>query len=518
MNPAPPSNIFWFIVVIAFWAFYGLAGRDAWRHEEVMALAPILDWLDGAVSLWATPAPLYTWVAGNLARLGLTGIAGIDAQDGARLASGLFTLLAMAFTGLAARALFGAGFGPVAALALLGAFGLMLLSHALLPEAALLAAWAALLYGVSIGHVRPGTGVVAIGLALAALTLGMRGFPDLAIGVLIVLLPLLSPAWRSSEYLRASLFGLTLAAMVIAATLYALRAAGLLEVWLAGHGYASPRVPDRAYTELAWFAWPLWPLALAAIWHEHRRLGRAIELHMPLIALALLLAAALFPAWSRDGALLPALLPLALLAAYAVDILRRGAANAFYWFGVLCFLFFGFAFWLYFAAIEWGIPAHMAERVARLTPNYQPGSVDRFSLGVAVALTLGWLVAIPLFPRAKSRPILVWATGMVLVWGLIAALYRPWIEAGWGYRPLLEDMARHLPAEACLDARVDPAMAVMLRYHTRHPARQDCPWLLLAVDRKAAEQPAPPNRAEVVWEGQRPRQKALGYVLYHARP
>lgn len=515
MNPTPRANQFWLVLLAVFWAYLGLTGRDAWKAEEVLALSPILDWLAGVLPASHSPAPLYTLVAGTFAKL-FTGH--WDIQDAARLASGLFTLLALLFTGMGARALFGPGFGAAAVLSLVGGLGLMLRAHALLPETALLAAWAALIYGVVAGRAHPRRGGVVIGLALAALGLGLRGVPDVLIGLALVWLPQLSPSWRDNEYRRAALMGSGIALALLVAVLGLLTLGGHLPGWLAEHGFSRYwplRNPASAYSELPWFTWPLWPLAAWAVWHSHRRLGRTPELHPPLVALALLALAALFPAWSRDGALLPILLPMALLSAFAVEHLRRGAAQAFYWFGVLCFLFFTLAFWVYFSAIEWGYPVKLAARVARLTPGYQPGGIEAGAIWLAGAATLVWLVAIPLFPRAKTRPVLVWATGMILVWTLIAALFKPWVEAGWGYRPLIMDMARHLPPQACLNVRVDPPMALMLRYHLNPPRRPDCPWTFTLVTRK----PAKPGRLEaerqvqVVWEGFRPRYKSQVYRL-----
>ncbi|MBM4182539.1 MAG: glycosyltransferase family 39 protein, partial [Betaproteobacteria bacterium] len=147
MNPTPRANQFWLIVLAALWAFYGLVGRDAWKGEEALALAAVLDWLAGTSSAWATPAPLYTLVAGLTAQLAS---GHWDVQDGARLASGVFTLLALLFAGMTARSLHGPGHGAAAVLALIGCMGLMLRVHALLPETALLAGWSALLYGVAV--------------------------------------------------------------------------------------------------------------------------------------------------------------------------------------------------------------------------------------------------------------------------------------------------------------------------------------------------------------------------------
>jgi hypothetical protein len=518
MNPTPPSKLFWLFLLLAFWSFYGLIGRDAWKAEEAVALTPILDWLDGLASIWSTPAPLYTLAAGFAVKMGL---AGGDIQDAARLTSGLFTCIALLFTGLSARALYGPGFGSTAAIALVGGFGLMLRAHALLPETALLAAWSVLLYGVIAARNHPVSGMLAIGMALPLLTLGLRGLPDLIAGLLIVLLPLFSPTWSDRHCRKTVLRGLLLGVGVMLIGLVYLLASGDWNGWLQWHGpaqFAALRTPSSAFAELPWFVWPLWPLAFAAIWHEHRRLTRAVELHIPLLAVVVLLAAALVPAWSRDGALMPVFMPLALLAAYGVDNLRRGAAQAFYWFGVLLFTLLAFVFWVYFAAIEWGYPSGLAHHLARLTPSYRPGSVQAASYVLAGAATLLWLIATPLFPRAKNRPILVWATGMILIWILVAALFRPWIEAGWAYRPLIADLSRHLPAGACLNvAQVDPAMQTMLRLHRRAAVQASCPWTLkLAAKETGKSRSTPEHR--VLWQGARPRYKSQVYRLEWREP
>jgi 4-amino-4-deoxy-L-arabinose transferase-like glycosyltransferase len=509
MNPTQPAKLFWLLLLAVFWAFYGLTGRDAWKADEALALAPILEARADLSLVWGAPAPLHVAVATLLAKFAAPWL---DLQDGARLASGVFTLAALLFTALAARRLFGPGFAATAMLALIGCLGLMLRMHALAPETALLAVWSALLAGVALGRDSSRLGGVLIGLALSALFLGLRGLPDLVAGLALVLLPLASPEWRRPAYRRALALGLGLAAALSAATLLALHAGGLFEAWSRWHGVqhlATVATSFRAFSELPWLAWPLWPLALAALWHEHRRLGRAWELHLPVLALLAALFATLWPSWTRDGGLLPLLPPLALLAAHGVDTMKRGAAQAFYWFGVLCFMFFIIAFWTYFAALEWGMPSRLAAHVARLTPGYQVGSVTTAGVLLATVATALWLLAIPLFPRAKIRPVLVWGSGMVLVWTLLIALFRPWMEAGWAYRPVIEDLRAHLPAGACLKIETDPAMRAMLRYHlpTRHGA--DCSWLLVSADREL-DANIPPT-----WEGARPRLKRQGYRLYH---
>lgn len=502
MHPTQPAKIFWLTLLVVFWAFYGLTGRDAWKAEEALAFAPVLDVIQGDASSWSTPAPLHVSISLLSAR---AGAAWFGWQEGARLASGLFSLIALAFTALAARKLFGPGYGIAAVLSLLGCLGLMLRMHALAPDTLLLATWAMLLAAVAVSREHPRSGGGLMALSLFALGLGLRGLPDLGIALALVLLPLASRDWRQPEYYRALSVGLAGFALAAYALLVHLHGSDQLAAWWHLHGFVSYQGP-RALGEFFWFAWPAWPLALVAIWHEHRRLRRARELHFPLLALALSFLSSLLPAWSRDGSLLFLLPPLALLAAYAVPRLRRGAAQGFYWFGVVCFLFFLFAFWLYFAAIEWGMPVKLAAHVARLAPAYQPGAID--SLTIPVLATVLWLVAIPLFPRATIRPVLVWASGMVLSWTLLVSMFFPWVETSWAYRPVIQDLRQHLPAGACLKMETDAAMRTMVRYHLNPPQTAHCAWLLTDTPRDEA----------ALWEGSRTRKKDHMYRLYRISP
>ncbi|HEX8979644.1 MAG TPA: hypothetical protein VF811_08035 [Parasulfuritortus sp.] len=504
------SEKFWLLVFLAVWCFFGLTGRDAWKPEEAMALRPVLDWLEHGGLAAGSPSPFHTLIAGLFAWLSQPWL---DAQDGARLASGGLTLGALVFTAMAARNLFGPGYGAAAALALMGSFGLMLRAHALLPETALLMGYAWLLYGISQARENPRRG--AAGIAVAGLVLALsRGLPDLVATLLIVLLPLLSRDWRSRNYRRSLLLGLAGLTVLLAAWLAALHLSGdhAVDTWW--REFTSRLKPDQTpaslLNQLSWFTWPVWPLALWTIWHEHRRLGRESSLHPVLGALLITFVLGLWPSHS-GGSSLPLLIPLSLLAAHGVDTLKRGEAQGFYWFGVLCFMFFALAFWIYFAALEWGMPYQIASHLKHMTPLYRAGHVGPGMILGAAAATLLWLVAIPLFPRAKVRPVLVWATGMALTWFLLIMLFRPWAEAGWGYRPLIDDMARHLPANACLRAEVDPAMATMLRLHLgeRYHLKGECAYWLTTRSKPELHEPM-----REVWNGYRPRDRYKHYRLF----
>jgi len=507
LQATAPDKLAWLVVFALVWALYGLAGRDAWQADEAHALGAVLDWLERGTL--PPQAPFYTWVAGLTARL-LGGI--YTLQEGARWASGLFALIGVLFTGLAARSLFGAGYGAMAALLLMGAFGLVLRVHALLPETAILAGYALLLYGLAESRRGPNRAwAIFAGALVLFLT---RGLVDLLAVLLCALLPLALPGFATRSYRLVLVEAGIMLALAIIAWLVYLGGVGLLADWWSGQvaRFTAFRGVARQFDTLIWFAWPAWPLALAAIWHEHRRLGRENPLHLPLLATGAALLAGLFAAYSHDGVAMPALVPLTLLATFGIATLRRGAAQAFYWFGVTCFVFFALAFWLYYGALEWGVPRRLAAHLARLTPGYTP-QVSAGNVGLAAAATLAWLAAVPLFPRAKVRPALVWATGITLSWVLLVTLLKPWAELSWGYRPIADAVAARLPASACVEVEATGAARIMMDYHLarRLPAAgQRCGWRLEVGARDAQLRPG----ADLVWEGRRPREKREVYRLY----
>lgn len=507
LHPTAPDKLAWLVLFALIWAFYGLGGRDAWQADEALALGAVLDWLERGDL--PPQAPLYTWVAGLSARW----LAGLyTLQEGARWASGLFALVGVLFTALAARSLYGTGYGAIAALLLMGAFGLVLRVHALLPETALLAGYALLLYGLAESRRGPDRGwAIFAGAFVLLLT---RGLVDVAAALLLATLPLALPGFATRGYRLALVKAGILLALALIGWLAYLGSEGLLAGWWSEQvaRWAAYRGIARPFNTLIWFAWPAWPLALAAVWHEHRRLARENPLHLPLVATAAALLAGLFPAYSHDGVAMPALVPLTLLATFGVATLRRGAAQAFYWFGATCFVFFTLAFWLYYGALEWGVPARLAAHLTRLTPGYVP-QVLAGDVGLAALATLAWLAAVPLFPRAQVRPALVWATGITLSWVLLVTLLRPWAELSWGYRPIAQAVEARLPARACIGIEASGAARVMMQYHLaqRLPAAGErCAWRLEVVGRDAEIRPG----AELVWEGRRPREKREVYRLY----
>src|SRR5258708_9767842 len=84
-------------------------------------------------------------------------------RDGARLTSGLYAAATLVLVGLSARAAWGEGRGLVAMIAFLGCIGLLVDSHLMFTDIALLAGFALSYYGLALSRTRPALAGLALG-------------------------------------------------------------------------------------------------------------------------------------------------------------------------------------------------------------------------------------------------------------------------------------------------------------------------------------------------------------------
>jgi 4-amino-4-deoxy-L-arabinose transferase-like glycosyltransferase len=273
---------------------------------------------------------------------------------------------------------------------------------------------------------------------------------------------------------------------------------------------------------LLWYAWPALPLAAWALWSKRRAL-RTKPLALPIVSFfSVLLVLGLSIETRSDPALL-LLPPLVLLAVPGVATLRRGAANAFDWFGMMTFSCFAAIVWVVWSAMVFGWP----ERLARQAVRLEPGFIGVFSFpacAFAALATLVWFWLIITSPRSPMRGIMHWMAGLTLFWLLIATLWMPWIDYGKTYRPMSASLAKALPANAnCIaNANLPDSILASLDYFDRirtitlkDPASKRCDWLLV---HGQARDPAAIAAAgwRHVWEGKRPgdRRESEKFHLY----
>ena len=215
----------------------------------------------------------------------------------------------------------------------------------------------------------------------------------------------------------------------------------------------------------------------------------------------------------RSATALLLLPPLVLLAVAGVGNLRRGAANAFDWFGMVTFTFFAAIAWIGWSALVFGWP----ERLARQAVRLEPGFVGVFSTPaffIALTCTGIWFWMIVTSPRSPMRGIMHWMAGLTLFWLLLASLWMPWIDYGKTYRNISASLSKALPADTKNDCIAGASLPLSLLgaleyFHDIRVVSQKneqaaaCSWLLTqGVPRDPAGLAEAGWRLE--WSGNRP--------------
>lgn len=508
------------VALAAVYLLSGIIGRDPWKTVDAIHLGIAHDFAGAGGWLfphlagepWPHDAPLYHWVAALLGRL-LGDL--LPFHDAARLATPLFAAIFLAGLAGAARAFHGTYAARIAPLLAIGTLGLLLPLHEAQPAVAGIACAALAWWGGGLllqeqGAARwRGGALLGVGCGLAFLSHGLVGL-------------LMAAAVLPAPTLRRDWPALVLALLVATALAAAWPLAVILhdpQLWQSwwrnelAEMLHSRRPPSAVHAELvAWGYWPILPLALWGLWVERRRIERCL---LPLLG-ALLGLAWFLSGSTRLAALLPAMIPLILLASAGADRLRRGAANAWNWFALTSFTFFGALVWLGASAQGLGWPEKIAANFAKTAPGHAADYAP-FALAWAAALSLLWLLSWRL-PRAPWRACLHWAAGTTLLWALTATLWMSWLDHPRTYRPVVDALRSALPNNpGCIERStgVGAAQRAALDYfaglRTQPPrhATQNCFWRVHVGN--PGHQPR--DGWVAVWQGSRPGDRRERWYL-----
>lgn len=519
------------------WILPGLIGHDPWKPDEAYTFGVVYDIVKGGS--WIVPT-----LAGEpfldkppLAYLAAAASAGVFSSllplhDAARLATGFWMALTFAFTAVSGREFHGTRYGAVSALLLLGCFGLVVRSHQLITDVAMLAGFAIAYYGFALSLRRPAAGGAWIGTGAGIAFLANGLLAPAILALIALLLPVVSRGWRGRGYAGSMLIAAGAAApwLLIWPLLLYLRSEALFEVWLwdenIGRYFGKTElVPDIGTVHylriLPWYAWPVWALVLWVLWRERLAGLRKPAIVLPLVGFLVTLGVLSGSADARELYALPLLLPLSLLAVPAPETLRRGAANAWYWFSAMTFTFFVAVFWFYWSGLELGIPARLHEHLHRIRPGYEPG-FKWLPFSLALAYTLAWFAVLFSFKRSPMRPVVVWAAGMTAAWALTAILFIGWVDNAKSYRSMIAGMTAAMPKQyRCVSSRElgEPQRALLHYFAGIITEREEgiarspnCDLLL--VQSKPQEELAPRGPWKKIWEGNRPGDKDERYRLY----
>jgi hypothetical protein len=459
------------VALFLFCAAYvlpGLFGRDPWRGADITAFGYMLSIAQGQ-SAWLSPtvtglppetAVLPFWL--GAAAIKLLGFA-MDPALAARLPFALLLVGVLVLTWYSTYHLartdaaqpvpfaFGGEADPVdyaramadgALLALIATLGLLQLGHETTPELAQLTSVALFLYAMAASAFRGIKPKMAVMMALPALAASGAPAMAMALGVAGAVV-----SWNSSyATVRQFTAWITASAVLAAAVAAALGAWG----WRLGAYHSAAQVL-ALLKEFAWFLWPCWPLALLTLWRWRRQwLKRHITVPVVVLSTSLLASIAM---GGSDRALLLGLPALAVLAAFSLPTLKRGAAAAVDWFSVFFFSGSAIVIWVIYVAMQTGSPVQPAANVARLVPGFTApfSAIELFFAGLA---TLAWMWLVQWRTGRNRHPLwksmVLPASGVALCWLLLMTLWLPLLDYGRSYRPLIDQIARHVPRGSCV--------------------------------------------------------------------
>lgn len=517
------------IVLCAIWVLTGLVGHQPWSNEA-SAISIVQSMLSMQAPALLAPIavgksqiehpPIYYWIASLMAKA-FSPLLSI--HDAARLSSGFWMILTLLVMGMSGRELWGAGQGRQATLIFMSSLGLVVTAHQLIPAVSSLFGTAMAFYGFALSKRRPYRASILLGSGVGISFLSGGILMPLNLILTGFMLALCFRAWRTKSFAIVAMLALCISIGWSALWLWPayLVVPGELTVWwqysLQGFQYASHW---QFIKTLVWYAWPALPLACWGAWRLRQQWLNKPRLQLILVFFLATLAGL---GWFTNGSetfALPLLIPLSMLACGSVEMLKRGAAAALNWFGLMFFGLLGFLIWLGWFAHVTGWPAKLAARMVILSGMPEsPFNITQCLIGVL--LTVLWLLAIN--PKRSNRAAVTeWAVGITMTWSLLMTLWLPLIDSARSYQPVFTGIKQHLPERfACINSRnLPPAQQALMHYYTGirvlpleiSPALA-CDLYLIRDQRNQAVL-EPGSDWELIWQGKRPAERKENLRLY----
>jgi len=451
----------------------GLFGRDPWKNADIAAFGQMWSLALGQASWWAPHVGGVPPSGGGILPYWLGGAfisalqPWVDPALAARLPfAGLLVAvlsltwyatyhlarteaaqpLPLAFGGEARAPDYARALADGALLALMATLGLLQVGHETTPEMLQLTGSALFTYGLAAAPYRAAKARLATLFSLILLAGSGSPFIAILLAGVGVAVCLRSTEDSMKQHLRW---------VVLSGVLAGCLATGLSWLGLSGWHWRLAGMPSiGAVVRLfLWFTWPALPLAILTVWSWRRQ---ALRRHIAVPLLSVLIGfGACLAMGGQDRALLHALPPLAVLAAFSLPTIKRGLSAAIDWFSVFFFTGTALLIWVVYGAMYTGWPHSTASNVAKLVPGYAK-SFSWPLLIIAAAATLAWLGLVrwrtARHQSALWKSVVLPAGGVALGWLLLMTLWLPLMDQSRSYRLLMERIKPQVRVGSCIAA------------------------------------------------------------------
>ncbi|MFM7482498.1 MAG: ArnT family glycosyltransferase [Candidatus Methylopumilus sp.] len=518
------AKIHSFVVLCLIWVFAGLFGHAPWKGYETQSISAIHAVLNGhllaplaASEDTLTSPPLYYWTGAILGKL-LTPL--ISLHDASRLINALWMGLTILMIGMTNRELWGIGFGRQAALVFIGSVGLIFNVHTLMPGIATLTGLTMGFYGLALSKRRPFRSAILLGVGLGLSFLSGGVVPLLSLILSALLLPICFEIWQTRRYglVLALSLCMSLPFLLLWPILLWWQKPEMFAAWINNFHLFQKQNYIFYIKNLSWFAWPALPLAIWGLWKFKYKIWSQAKFQLPIIFFVSTLIITASYAKTNQALLMPFLIPLSTIAAGSIETLRRGAASALNWFGIILFSTLLFLIWLGWSAMLTGYPQKTYERMQFLAQTNE-SHFNIFILIIAILLTAIWIFSM-IKTRITNRSCTTnWSIGLTVCWALLMALWLPWINHKKDFSPLFLSMEKVIQDKTCLTTHnINDAQIDLIDYYlnikvTREGDRSNCHYLLVYQSHKKDLPPMTENW-KLVWSGKQPGDKN-NYKLFY---
>ncbi len=517
------------IILCAIWLLMGLVGHSPWKPYESHTISVVKTILESgnliaplsASSNQIANPPLYYLSATLTAKL-FSGI--LPLHDAARIATGLWMMITLLMIGMTGRELWGQGFGRQTTFVFIGSLGLVVSAHTLMPAVSGLTSIATGFYALSLASRRPYRASLLLSAAMGVGFLSTGLLPLAIIMVTSLILPCLFASWRNASFAKVLLMSAIFASPLI--LLWPLLCfyfyPAQFAAWWA-HAFAQFAPSNHIYflNILLWYAWPALPLAAWGFWRFRTQLlsKPRYQLIITFFVVSWILIG--FAAENKEVSALPLLIPLTAMAGGSIETLKRGAAGALNWFGLILFGIMAGLVWLGWNAMLTGAPAKIKERLIFLS-GLQHLNLNIVAIVIAVLITLIWLLTIFRTKNTNRSSATNWAIGMTCVWTLLMTLWLPMIDSARSYQIVFTSLKHALPEQyACVtSSRLGDAQRDLLHYYANLKTqsfeteqRLDCD-LYLIQDTRGNEKLEPGPDWKLIWSGKRASERRESFRLF----
>ena len=519
------------LVLCAIWICIGLVGHSPWKPFESHTISTVKTVLDtgnwiaptSASHEFITNPPLFYLSAAFTTHLLSPLLSVLSQYDAARIVTGFWMVITLLMMGMTGRELWGKGVGRQTTFILIGAMGLVVSAHTLMPAISALSGIAISFYAFSLILRKPKRASLLLSLGLSVSFLSTGLLPLAIILGTCTALPVLFNNWRNRIFFKFLAIALLIASPFLVGwpLLCHYHYPDQLHIWWQNSTQSFGQFNYLYYLKtLLWYAWPALPLAVWGFWRYRKQL-----LNNPKFQLIITFFAVAFGliGLGRDNEVfaLPLIIPLTAMAGGSIETLKRGTASALNWFGLLLLGLMSGLVWLGWIAMITGSPVKIKERISFLS-GMTHLNFNWLAFIFAITITLIWLFAIARSQHSNRSSATNWAIGMTCVWTLLMTLWLPMIESARGYEQVFTSLKQALPANgACVTSTgLGDAQKDLVHYFTNvktlskeNGGTINCD-LYLIQDEKNREKVAPGAKWKQIWSGKRVSDRRESFRLF----